>query len=132
MVNVNVRHRSLSQLEHVVMDYIWSHARATAAQVREALASRRRMKDSTVRTVLRRLEEKGYVRHQVEGRTYVYSPLEAPQSVAVRALRQIIARFCEGSVEQLLVGMVENAVVSRRELQSLANKVARRSEGKGA
>ena len=80
--------------------------------------------------MLKRLEEKGYVIHTVDGRTNVYSGADAPHSVAAGAIRQIIARFCGGSVEQLLVGMVNNEVVDERELQRLAQRIAkRRKEG---
>ncbi len=81
------------------------------------------MKDSTVRTILRRLEEKGYVRHATEGRTYVYSPTVASRSVAADAVRGIMERFCNGSLEDLLVGMVDREVVSPAELQELAERI---------
>ena len=122
--------KTLGEIEHLVMDYIWAHGPASAEQVRGALASRHRMKESTARTVLRRLEAKGYVTHQVDGRTYVYSGAERPQSVAAGAVRQIIERLCGGSVEQLLVGMVNSDVIDERELQRLAQKIARR-KGRG-
>ena len=64
------RGKPLSELEHLVMDFVWSHGRCSAEQVREHFARSRPMKDSTVRTVLRRLEHKGYLSHVVEGRTY--------------------------------------------------------------
>jgi predicted transcriptional regulator len=88
------------------------------------------MKDSTVRTILRRLEQKGFLIHQVEGRTFIYKPVEARQNVAARAVKQIIDRFCGGSVEQLLVGMVDNEVLDRRQLEQLARKIAQRKGGK--
>ena len=108
------------------MECIWAGGRATAEQVREALQPRRALKDSTVRTLLRRLEEKGYLAHDLDGRTFVYRAVEPPRSLAVRAVRQIIDRFCAGSVEQLLVGMVDEKVIEARELERLAGKVRRR------
>jgi predicted transcriptional regulator len=87
------------------------------------------MKDSTVRTVLRRLEEKRFLTHHVEGRTFVYRPAQPRRSIAARAATHIINRFCGGSVEQLLVGLVENDVLDARELARLAQKIARK-EGK--
>lgn len=123
--------KTLSELEHVVMDFLWSHGPANSEQVREALASRRPMKDATVRTILRRLEQKGYATHRVDGRTYIYRGAERPENVAVRAVRQIIDRLCSGSVEQLLVGMVDQEIVSRRELEGLAKKIAQRRDTKG-
>ncbi len=123
MRNGPATRKALSDLEHLVMDMLWSRtAPATAEQVREELLPRRRLKDSTIRTVLRRLEEKGYASHIVEGRTYLYRGLEPQQSVAARAVRHIIERFCGGSVEQLLVGMVENEVLDGGELQRIARK----------
>ena len=113
------------------MNCLWERESATSEQVREALAGRHPMKESTVRTVLKRLEEKGYVKHCVQGRTYLYSGLDAPQNVAAKAVRQIIDRLCGGSLEQLLVGMVDNNVVDDRELQRLAQRIARRKNRKG-
>jgi predicted transcriptional regulator len=115
----------LSSLEQIVMDIIWAHPGTTAESCREALAaSSRPLKESTVRTVLHRLEKKGYVTHKVDGRTYRYSAREPRRKVAVQAVRQIIDRFCDGSVEQLLAGMVDHKLVDRRELQQLARKIA--------
>ena len=117
--------KDLSDLEHQLMEILWKKGRATAEQIREALAPRHVLKDSTVRTVLLRLEKKGYVNHKIEGKAFVYSGVEKPRNVAVRAVRQILDRFCDGSLEQLLVGLVENEVVDREELQELARKVAK-------
>ncbi|MGC9971410.1 MAG: BlaI/MecI/CopY family transcriptional regulator [Bryobacteraceae bacterium] len=128
MLNIRRQPKPLSGLEHLAMQFLWAHGPASAEQVREALALRRPLKDSTVRTILRRLEGKGYLTHRVEGRTYIYAGLEAPQSVAAGAVRQIIDRFCGGSLEQLLVGMVNNDVVDERELQRLAQRIARRKK----
>ena len=125
-----VRLTNLGALEQMVMDHIWSHGRSTAEDCRQALAAAHASKDSTVRTVLRRLEEKGFVRHEVEGRTYVYQAVQARQNVAARAVRHIMDRFCEGSIEQLLVGMVENEVLDGAELQRLARKIAQRKGGR--
>jgi predicted transcriptional regulator len=84
------------------------------------------MKESTVRTILKRLEEKGYARHTVDRRTNVYQGIDEPGSIAARAVRQIIDRFCGGSVEQLLVGMVANDVVKEEDLERLTEIIKRR------
>jgi len=108
------------------MDVVWQRKSATAEDVRAALAGRHPMKESTVRTVLKRLEDKGYLTHNVEGRTNIYKSLDAPQTIAAKAVRQIIDRFCGGSVEQLLVGMVSNDVIDERELERLSKSIAQR------
>jgi BlaI family transcriptional regulator, penicillinase repressor len=121
--------KPLSDLDHMVMEVVWGRSSATAEQVREALAERHPMKESTARTMLSRLEEKGYLTHSVDGRTNVYRGAEGPREVAAGAVRQIIERLCGGSVEQLLVGMVDGEVLDERELQRLAQRIARRKRG---
>ena len=112
----------LGELERDILHIVWRHGFVTADQVREDLD--RPLKDSTVRTVLRRLEEKGYLAHSVDDRTFVYRPAESRQRVAGRAVKRIVDWFCEGSVETLLVGMVDSKVLGRAELQRLADRIA--------
>jgi predicted transcriptional regulator len=113
--------KPLSELEHLVMDELWKRSQSTTEDVREALAVHHPMKDSTARTILKRLEEKGYVKHHVEGRTNVYRVSEPPRNLAVNAVQQIIDRLCGGSVEQLIVGMVDRELLNERELRRLAD-----------
>ncbi len=112
------------------MDYVWAHPQCTAEMCREGLASQRPLKDSTIRTLLRNLEQKGYVAHDVDGRTYVYRAAETKRNVAATAVHQLIDRFCGGSVEELLVGMVDNQLLEPKQLQRLAEKIASRREKK--
>jgi BlaI family transcriptional regulator, penicillinase repressor len=112
----------LGELERSILVIIWRMGKVTAEQVREELG--RPLKDSTIRTVLRRLEEKGYLAHSVENRTFLYRPAESRQRVAGRAVKRIVDWFCEGSVEALLVGMVDSKVLGRAELQRLAERIA--------
>ena len=118
----------LSNLEREVMQVIWAGGPLTAEFVRERLG--RRLKESTVRTVLRRLEEKGYVSHTVDGRTYVYQATHPRGKVAAKTVQRIIDLLCNGSVEEVLVGMVDSAMVDQRQLRSLADKVAKAKGGK--
>lgn len=113
----------LSALESAVMQVVWSLGSVTADKVRLALPRRQDLKDSTVRTILRRLEEKGYVEHDVEGRTYVYRPRIEPQNVATQQVRGIIDRLCRGSVENLLVGMVDDNLITPDKLRELAERI---------
>ena len=112
----------LGELERGILSIVWSQGHITAEQVRERLG--RPLKDSTIRTVLRRLEEKGYLAHSVENRTFVYRPAETRQRVAGRAVRRIVDWFCEGSVEALLVGMVDSKALDPAGLQRLAERIA--------
>jgi len=123
---IEAQPKTISELEQKVMDFVWANGPCTAEACREGLADSHPLKDSTVRTILRRLEAKGYLQHDVDGRTFLYRPMEAPQTVAVRAVKQIIDKLCGGSVEALLVGMVDHSVLDRKQLQQLATKIASR------
>ena len=118
----------LGNLEREVMQLIWTNGPLTAEAVRERLP--RRLKESTVRTVLRRLEEKGYVGHTVEGRTYVYQATEPRGRVAARAVQRIVDWFCNGSVDEVLVGMVDTAMLDRKRLRMLTDRITQTKGGK--
>ncbi len=112
----------LGELERSVLLIVWRRGSVTADEVREELD--RPLKDSTVRTVLRRLEEKGYLAHSIDDRAFVYRPVQSRQRVAGRAVKRIVDWFCEGSLEALLVGMVDSRMLGRTELQRLAERIA--------
>lgn len=114
----------LGELEHAVMQHVWRLGPCTADSVREALLPGRVLKDSTIRTVLRRLEEKGYVAHTAENRTFLYRAALDRQRVAANAVKRIMDFFLDGSPEELLVGMVDTEMLDRKELQRLAAKIA--------
>ena len=126
MANRDMTRANWAKLERSILLIIWRKGTLTAEQVREELD--RPLKDSTIRTVLRRLEEKGYLTHTVEDRTFLYRPAESRQRVAGRAVKRIVDWFCEGSVEALLVGMVDSKVLGRAELQRLAERIAAASK----
>ena len=114
----------LGPLENAVMQVLWARGEATAEDVRTALLRTHRLKDSTIRTILRRLEEKSYVEHDVDGRTFIYRSKMAPHDVATQQVRGIIDRLCLGSVENLLVGMVDDNLIGLAELRKLSEKIA--------
>ncbi len=112
----------LGELESSILSIVWREGSVTAEQVREGLE--RPLTDSTVRTMLRRLEDKGYIEHTVEDRAFLYRPAESRQRVAGRAAKRIVDWLCGGSVETLLVGMVDSKVLDSAELQRLAQRIA--------
>jgi BlaI family penicillinase repressor len=120
--------KPLSELEYLVMEVVWQRDSVTTEDVRVALAESHPIKEPTIRTILSRLEEKGYVRHRTEGRANIYFGTDAPQNVAAHSVRRIIERFCGGSVERLLIGLVNNDVIDEKELQRLAQLIARRKK----
>ena len=111
-------------MQGAILDFLLSHGPSTAEQVREGLTPAHRLKDSSVRTLLRRLEARDYVAHRVEGKVFIYEATTAPQQVAAHSIRQIIDRFWSGSVEQFLTGMVDEKILTRAEIARLAKKIA--------
>lgn len=109
------------------MQLVWQQGPVNADAVREMLS--RPLKESTVRTVLKRLEEKGYLTHDVEGRTFIYRAAEGRDRVAARAVKRIVDWLCGGSVEDVVVGMVETDMLSPEQLQALAEKIERARKG---
>ncbi len=107
------------------MEFVWAHGPSTAEQVRDGLRNRHPMKEATARTILRRLEAKGYATHRQEGRTYVYSGVMQPENVAMRTIRHIIDRFWGGSAQALVAGMVEQEVIDPAELRELSRRLRR-------
>jgi BlaI family penicillinase repressor len=113
----------LGDLERDVMQLVWASGPMTSEAVRERLS--RPLKESTIRTVLKRLEDNGFVTHSVRGRTYVFAASEARRDVAARAVRRIVDWLCNGSVREVLVGMVDSAMLDSAQLEDLAEKIAK-------
>jgi BlaI family penicillinase repressor len=119
----------MTELENDVMQVVWKAGPCSVEAVHEIVSQSRDLKETTVRTLLRRLEEKGYLTHEAEGRAYVYRAKEPARGLAARAVRQIIDRFCGGSLEELVSGMVDANVLSKSEMSRLAEFVKNRKEG---
>ena len=120
----------LGDLEREVLQMVWDHGPSTADWVQKALP--RPLKESTVRTVLKRLEEKGHLTHSVEQRTFVYEAARTRGHAAAHAVKRIVDRFCSGSLEEVLVGLVDARLLDRKELQRLADKIASAQSKEGA
>ena len=123
MTERNITRAPLTDLQQAILDTIWSMGAATSEDLRAALHPRHRLKDSTIRTLLRRLESRGYITHKREGKVFVYRAAIAQRSIAARAVQAIIDRFCAGSAEQFLAGMVDERVLSADEIQKLARRI---------
>jgi predicted transcriptional regulator len=112
----------LGDLEREVLQLVWDNGPSTADSVQKALS--KPLKESTVRTVLKRLEEKGHLTHSVDQRTFVYEAAHTRGRAAAHAVKRIVDRFCSGSLEEVLTGLVDARLLDRRELQRLADKIA--------
>jgi predicted transcriptional regulator len=121
----------LTPLEQLVMQAVWDAPPASVEAVHRVVSRQHNVKETTVRTLLRRLEQKGYLEHEADGRAYVYRAVEPSRSLAARAVRQIVDRLCRGSMEELVTGMVDGKMLSDSELKQLEEFVrSRRQRGK--
>jgi predicted transcriptional regulator len=116
---------ALTMRERHIMDILFRLGRATAEEVRLQLSGS--PSDSTVRTQLRVLEEKGQVRHEEQGRRFIYSPAVPRNAARKSALRHVVDTFFDGSVEQVVAALLggEAARVSDDELKRIRRLVAR-------
>jgi len=123
-------HAVLSRRERQIMDVLYRRERATAAEVMEDLPGDTSY--STVRTQLRVLEEKGHVRHEVDGPRFVYLPALPRRAARKTALRHLVDTFFDGSTEKVVAALLggEAARLTDEELQRIADLVSRtRKEG---
>jgi predicted transcriptional regulator len=122
----------LTRRERHIMDILFQLGRATAEEVMNQLPGT--PSSSTVRTQLRVLEQKGYVRHEEDGRRFVYSTAVRRDSARKSALRNVVETFFDGSIEKVVAALVggEAARVSEEELRrilGLVEKARREKEG---
>jgi BlaI family penicillinase repressor len=118
-------HTALTRRERQIMDILYRRGRATAGEVMEDLPGK--PSDSTVRTQLRVLEEKGHVRHEELGLRYVYMP-EVPRHAARKsALRHLVDTFFDGSAEKVVAAVLggEGTRLTEEELDRVAELVAK-------
>jgi len=109
--------QSLTEREAQIMDVVWRLGEATAEQVREALPGTPH--DSTVRTLMRVLENKGYLTHVVRGKAYVHRALVGRQKAQRLAVRSVLTRFFAGSAEDLVLRLIEDEHLSQQQLDEL-------------
>ena len=114
----------LGDLEHELLTILWAQGEMTALAVRMHVA--RKLKDPTIRTVLRRLEEKGYVTHSVVSGTFIYRAKESAETTAASAVQGIVERFCGGSMERVLLGLVDAGLIDPNQLAVIAGKLKRK------
>ena len=120
---------ALTRRERHIMDILFRLGRATAEEVMHELSGR--PTSSTVRTQLRVLEQKGHVRHEEQGRRFVYSPAVPRRTARKSALRHVVDTFFDGSVEKVVAALLggEAARVSRDDLDKIVDLVDRARKG---
>ena len=107
-----------------VMAVLWRTEGATVAEVQERLGDE--LAYTTVLTILRTLEEKGYVEHTQEGKAYRYRALVDRELAGASAVRRLIGKMFQGSPELLLTHLVSDRALSKKDLEELRRLVDQR------
>jgi predicted transcriptional regulator len=113
---------SLTDREAEIMEQLWKLGTATSEQIRAELSDE--LHDSTIRTMLRILEEKGFVSHRRDGRSFVFLPLVPREKVQGQTLRHVIRRFFSGSPHDLVLRLLEDEQLSSADLESLLRQAS--------
>ena len=120
---------AFTERELDVMSVLWELGDATVAEVRERIADK--LAYTTVLTVLRTLEQKGYVEHTGEGRAHRYHPLVQREAAGRNALRRLVDKVFQGSPELLMTHFVSDKNLSDEELRRLRALLEARLKGRG-
>ena len=113
------RSPALTDAEARVMSVLWDRRAATVGDVVSVLSRKRRVTYSTVQTILRILESKGYVAHDKVARAFVYRPIVDARQARRRALRHLVTRLFNGSPSLLVLNVLEDENIDATELQQL-------------
>ncbi|MGD9157335.1 MAG: BlaI/MecI/CopY family transcriptional regulator [Desulfobacteraceae bacterium] len=118
----------LGRLEMQIMNVVWEKGKATVHEVKEALGKGRKPAYSTILTMMRKIEAKGYLEHDVDDRTYVYRPTISQDTARRSILGDIMDRLFAGSPTLLLNSLVEQNQVNDKELAQLKKLINEAAE----
>jgi BlaI family penicillinase repressor len=116
----------LGRVQLLIMQTLWKLRRATAREITDSLNELEPIAHSTVQTLLRSLEEKGSITHEVVGRTFVFIPLVEEDKYKHTATRDLLDRVFGGDVQSLVAHLLQNENVSRKELDEIRRLIDQR------
>ena len=120
----------VGKLELLVLEQLWHHGEATVVQVHEALSRDRRVAPTTVSTILRRMEEKGFVTHRTEERRFLYRPLFERNELRQSMVGDLVEQLFGGSTAELMSHLVDEGQLDRKQLDRLRKLVdAKKTKG---
>lgn len=109
----------LGKVQQQIMEVLWQRGRASARAITEDLSREKPVAHSTVQTLLRQLEAKGAITHDLEERTFIFRPLVQPTDLRASAASELLSRLFDGSVTGLVAHLLEQRQISRDELNRL-------------
>ena len=114
---------TLTDAEHRIMEVVWDKGTATVAEVAEALAGKDGTAYTTILTMMRILQVKGYLSCRKQGRAHVYAPKVDRDTAARKAVRQLLAKFFAGSPGELVLSFLREEELTPEELDDLKKKI---------
>ena len=119
--------KSLTDQELEIMKIVWVRQTATVRDVYEALLERRKVAYTTVMTMMKILEQKGYLHRKQVDRAYVYRPAQPKNQVIGKMVRDFVNRVFNGSAEPLLVHLIEDRRLTGDEIEEIRRLIGERS-----
>ena len=109
----------LSQSQREIMEIVWDRGEVSAIEVRDILSKKRDLAKNTVRTLLDRMEEKGWLKHREDGRTYLYSAAQPREASIGQKVLEVVEHVCGGSPEELVTALLDYRGFSPQELKRI-------------
>jgi predicted transcriptional regulator len=119
----------LSEAQLEIINIVWDRGTATVGEIWKLLAQRRSVSRNTVSTMVTRLEEKGWLRHRVNGGTFLYSATHPREKVLPRLVRRLVDAAFQGSAEGLVLTLLEGGRLSADEVERI-RMMLEKAEGK--
>jgi BlaI family penicillinase repressor len=110
---------AMSPAETEILRLVWQVGQATVQQVCDQLPPRRNIAYKTVQTLLRRLEEKGYLKHKIKGKAYVFFPAVKREDVVKRTVLDFLDRLFAGDPRPLMQFLAEDGRIDAEDLERL-------------
>lgn len=121
----------LGRVQLKIMQVLWEKGRANAREITDALSRGEPIAHSTVQTLLRKLEAKAVVQHEVQERTFIFYPLVQEDRVKQGATRDLLERVFGGSAAELVSYLLQNERVPREELDQIRKLIDRQKRKEG-
>jgi len=120
--------RTLTDAEHRIMEVVWEKGAATVAEVAEALSGKDGTAYTTILTMMRILQVKGYLSCQKQGRAHLYTPKVDRDTAARKAVHQLLTKFFAGSPGELVLSFLREEELSPQELDDLKKQILESGE----
>src|SRR5689334_8298862 len=121
----------LTPAQGEIMEIIWEQGEVSASEVKRVLSRNRPVSRNTVRTLLERMEEKGWIAHREDGRTFLYSAARPRQATIGQKVQDVIETVCGGSAEALVTALLDYRGLSAGELERIRQMLGRARATKG-